>query len=624
MTPEEYLKSKSFKVKGAPGEWQTQCPFCGDTNKYGHLYVNREFGAFYCHRCGAKGSFHEFQEKLGDKPEPIHRAVADKRAVWASLVRICQDALMEEEDARRYLRQERDLAAETIGKYRLGWVPKDVMGLMLAEGWKISDLQHAGLVTEKNYPLFWERILIPYFVRDQVVAIRAKQPGGNVLQAKDTSIALFGVDNIRGHKEVYICEGEFDAMYLDQMGFPAVGIPGATNFQEHWGTWFEGASKVFVCLDADEAGQRGASRIESIIGKRARIVELPVPDDQKSTDITEYFTRDGNRKADFVELIERFRGRRIFTVGQALFERDALLEEDGLKLGIPDLDYSLHPGLLPGQVLCVLAKTGIGKTAFMSQVTHNMSAWQVEGRKGGPGVPTLVLSLEQTKSEYTNRLDRIGRLYDPYASREELGRWYCSLRICDENRVPPKDIPALLEEFVEDVGEPPKVMFVDYLGYWARAFPGKSRYEQVSDAIMEMKRIAKDNSMVIITAHQVSRTGKNGHRLELDDARDSGVIEETADFALGLYRPHLAEEDEEAANASRREIYAEVLKSRHGNAGRRSVLTWAPYSLAMVPVGDYSDRIAIEWEMYDLQSMYDDVLALHQEREGRARQLWTA
>ena len=68
MTPEAYLRRKGFKLRKAPGEHQTQCPFCGDKNKAGHLYVNREHGAFMCHRCGESGSFYALQEKLGDKP----------------------------------------------------------------------------------------------------------------------------------------------------------------------------------------------------------------------------------------------------------------------------------------------------------------------------------------------------------------------------------------------------------------------------------------------------------------------------------------------------------------------------------------------------------------------------
>lgn len=610
MTPEEYLRSKNFKVRNAPGEWQTQCPFCGDQNRYGHLYVNREHGAFYCHRCGEAGSFYALQTKLGDRPEPNIRAAADRWEVWGHFVDICQDALIAEDVALDYLRRVRGLKASTIGKYRLGWVPGNFMDLMLTR-WTITDLKAAGLVTDNNYPLFWDRVLIPYLQRDHVVAIRAKEIGGNILQAKDSSIQLFGVDNLRGHSEAFICEGEMDAMFLDQMGYPVVAIPGALSYQEHWNPWFEEAKRVYVALDADEAGRKGAARIEGYLGKRARILELPVPDKHDSTDISEYFLRDLHTKDDFEGLVRLARGQRLWTFADAILERDELLTAEGVKLGWHDLDYAIHPGLLPGQVVIVLAKTGAGKTAFLTQVVHNLSAWQSYDKRAGPAIPTLMLSLEQIKGEIGNRLERIGLIHNPWASREEMGRWFCNFRLNDENRIPPGDLRVLVDEFIESVGQPPKLMIVDYLGYWARSFKGPSRYEQVSDAIMELKRMAKELQVTIIAPHQVSREGREGERITLEMARDSGVIEETGDFVFSLYRPALDAEDTQVDFIRRSEVRMEILKSRHGNVGRVSVMHWAPYSLSLVGRGTVDRRLQQEWLMYDAQAMYDDVLLIH-------------
>lgn len=617
MEPESYLQAKGFTLRKAPGEHQTQCPFCGDTNRYGHLYINREHGAFMCHRCGEKGSFADLQVKLGDKPEPIVQDLAQKWAVWSDAVEVFQDALLEQPEALSYLREQRGLTAETIGKYRLGWAPRNFMERML-ETWKVGDLEHAGLVVEregKKYPLFWDRIMIPYIEGDHVVTVRGKQIGSNILQAKDTSIHLFGVDNIREQPETYICEGEFDAMFLDQLGYPACAVPGALNYQDHWNMWFEGSRRVYVCLDADEAGRKGADKIVEALGSRASIVEFPVPEGVKSTDITEYFLRDGHVKADFDELVITSRKQRIFTFGESLKDRDALLLKKGLKLGWPDLDFAIVPGLLPGQLVTLLAKTGAGKTAFLSQIIHNMSDWDAAGT-GGPGLPVLMLSLEQTRSEIANRLERIGRLYNPFASSQDMDRWHRKLRIVDENRVPPEDVTLLFNEFIDDVGEPPALLVVDYLGYWARAFKGGSKYEQVSDAVMELKRIAKDLGVAIVSPHQVSRVGKVGQRLEMDFARDSGVIEETSDFVFSLFRPGMNEEDDDGVGYLRRaDVRLELLKSRHGNVGRQVMMLWAPFSLALVPRGgDLEAKVQKEWQLHDVQAVYEDALKEHQSR----------
>jgi hypothetical protein len=586
------------------------------------LYVNREHGAWLCHRCQESGSFFDLQERLGDTPERIDKEIAHRWDVWQHMVDLCIMELLDQSDALSYLHDERGFTSRTIAEYRLGWVPENIMDLLL-ERWTIADLKNAGLINDKNYPLFWNRILIPYYDRGHVVALRAKDMGGNILQTKDTSIRLFGSNNIRGHSEVFLCEGEFDAAYLHQMGYPACASPGAGAYQEEWNTWFESARRVFVCFDADEAGRKGAHRTAQIIGEKARIVELPVPNEAKSADITEYFLRDLHTKDEFDHLISTVRGERIFSVTSALAERDKLLEHEGVKLGFSDLDRCLLPGLLPGQLMTVLAKTGAGKTALLSQLLHNVSSWSsFDGSESGLTVPTLVLSLEQTKSELSDRLERIGRLYLPSLERENLGEWYSKVRICDENKVPPEDVPVLIDEFIEEVGEPPKILMVDYLGYWSRAFPGKSKYEQTSEAVMELKRIAKEYEVVILAPHQVSRAGRRGERLELDFARDSGVVEETSDFVLSLFKPGEKFEADDVADLDevdwrkRADTRLEVLKSRHGSVGSTLMFYWAPFSLALVERGSSLERkVEQEWVMADMNWVYEDVLKVHRGRK---------
>ncbi len=620
-TPETYLHEKGFKLKGAPGNWQTACPFCNDKARSGgHLYVNREHGAWMCHRCGEKGSFYALQKYFGDEPEAYHRDLAHKWVVWKQLVEICQDELIEKPEILSYLK-DRGLKAQTIGKYKIGFAPKDLIDRLRAKGFNHQELKSAGLFTtkdNKDYPLFWDRLILPYQQRGNVVSIRGKQlaAGGNVIQAKDTSIQLYGADNLIGHKELYICEGEMDVMLLDQLGYPACGIPGALSFQDHWKPWFEAARRVFICLDADDAGRQGAHKIKAALGQKAKIVELPVPDGEKSTDIGEFFLRDGHTKKEFNKLIEEVRGQRVFTYEESVIDDALLLAQGGIKLGWRDLDFAIT-GLLPGQVMTILAKTGAGKTALISQMAFNTSMWQpFDKSTEGPGIPTLTLSMEQTKSEFATRLKRIGTLHNPWADEKEMSRWYRNFRLNDENQVPPSDVGQLVDEFIEEVGMPPRLLIVDYLGYWSRAFGGSSKYEQVTEAIMELKSIAKEYEITVVTPHQVSRAGNRGQRLELDHARDSGAVEETSDFVLGLWRPHEDRDNDSGEALSWRQsadVRMELLKSRHGNVGKEVRMYWAPYSLAMVPVSSNLERLVQkEWKAYGEMKVYEDVVPILQ------------
>lgn len=534
---------------------------------------------------------------------------------------VCQDALLDYPHMVKYLMEDRGLNADTIGKYRLGYMGGDFVSAMRDRGYKLGDLREAGLVGENsNHPLFVDRLVIPYINRENVITLRGKKIGGNMLQARGISLSLFGSDNIRSYEgDVYICEGEIDTMYLDQLGYVVCGIPGADTFKEEWVSWFENARRVFVLLDADDAGRKGADKIKSMLGAKTRVVELPVPDGEDSTDIQDYFLRDGYSTEDFDKLIEAYRGTRLFTVGDALIDRAEMLTAQGLQLGWKDLDHWIHPGILPGQVMVVLAKTGVGKTAWVSQVLHNLSEYFVfqnhDHEAVGPGIPTLMLSLEQTKGELVERMWRISRLYDPWMTDAQFKFAYKAIRLNDENRIPPGDLRILIEEYAEDVGVMPQLLVLDYLGYWARSFKAKSRYEQVSDAIMELKAMAKEFKVPIIVPHQVSRGGRRGERLELDFARDSGVVEETADFAFSLWAPHTKEdrEDQQTGVLDRADVRLEILKSRHGGVGRETRMLWAPASLALPPAGDnwFKKLVLKEYEWVDQGKLYAEVHKLH-------------
>ena len=623
MTPEEYLRKKGYEPKKAPGEWLIRCPVCGDSRnlRHAHLYVNRDHGAWKCHRCGEHGSFADLQKLHGDEPEKASQSTHGRWQVYTAALSICQDTLLEYPHVLKYLTQRRALTPETIGKYRLGYMDSTFRTKMSKQGFSLADLREAGLVSENgNNPMFLNMIIIPYYNRESLVTLRGKKIDGGTLHARGVSLPMFGSDNVRTRDDdVFICEGEVDTMYLDQLGFNVAGIPGADTFKETWATWFDKARRVFIVLDADKPGRDGAEKIKQLLGTKARIIELPVPEEEDSTDLQEYFLRDGHSIEDFRELVDALRGRRLFTVGEALKERDELATLEGLKLGWTDLDHWLHPGLLPGQVMVVLAKTGVGKTAWLTQVIHNLSEYYVFDNghvPTGPGVPILVLSLEQTKAEIVNRMERIAYFWDPWIDGSHFQMAHRNVRVNDENKIPPSDIRVLYNEFIEEVETPPRVIVLDYLGYWARTFTGGSRYEQVSDAIMELKAVAKEYGVSIIVPHQVSRGGKKGERLELDFARDSGFVEETADFAMSLWAPHSRDDgdpEKEISDLDRADVRLEILKSRHGGKGKETRMLWAPASLALAPAGDHRMRRLTlkEYEWIDEGLLYDGILRRH-------------
>lgn len=83
-----------------------------------------------------------------------------------------------------------------------------------------------------------------------------------------------------------ICEGELDALVCTALAdLPAVGIPGATKWEPHWGCVFDAFDEVVAVCDGDEAGRKLAKAIRGHLNN-ARCVVLPAGEDCNSFIVT--------------------------------------------------------------------------------------------------------------------------------------------------------------------------------------------------------------------------------------------------------------------------------------------------------------------------------------------------
>jgi DNA primase len=85
---------------------------------------------------------------------------------------------------------------------------------------------------------------------------------------------LFNLHRIKSADRVYVVESSFDAIRLDQCGFPAVATLGAnvSNFQiDLLQKYF---NNIIVIADNDEAGGNMKSRIQEKLGSRVSVIQL--------------------------------------------------------------------------------------------------------------------------------------------------------------------------------------------------------------------------------------------------------------------------------------------------------------------------------------------------------------
>lgn len=598
MDVRSYLEGKGLHLRKAGGDnYNTLCFFHDEEpGKRGRLYVNcgdsEEAGLHMCFVCGAKGNLRTLMRHFGDEPD---RFVDDSVHAKHELLRDAAEFYAKNLHPKvaDWLRDERGLDDSVVDRHQLGWAPSEddtaLYRHLKSCGHSVPTMLATGLVVERNDRIkdfLQAAVTIPYHVQGQVVLIRGKDMNGKYVTPPGQVARLFNVDSAYDTDEtVFLCEGEFDALVLGQLGFAAVGCPGANTWQSSWTASFDHVRQVRIMFDPDDAGRDGALKIKEKLGSKARVLDLPVPDGVEAKEVDPSFLvvhqNWSSTDFDVVNASASAASTLLVTVDEAFLEWAEIQGLPGLKFGFDELDWALKPGLLPGQVVVLLAKTNQGKSLALLNMFQRM-------RMMHPDLKILFVSLEQTRGDWMERARRIWSFYnlgcDPqFVTRGTLDFWRPSLEMIDKNRVTEVELLTAIDEFEARKGQPPDLLAVDYLGYFAAGYKGE-RYERTSDAIMGLKAIAKDRRIATIAPHQVNRMGGFGMELEIDQARDSGAVEETADFIFSLWAP-----DSMAGKLPHERtgtVNMKIGKSRHGGKGNKIDLQFAPLTLTMVPIED--------------------------------------
>ena len=409
---------------------------------------------------------------------------------------------------------------------------------------------------------------------------------------------------------LHLTEGEFKALKATQEGIPCLALPGVWSWKQKLHgksfpipdldrvTWK--GRKVVVVFDSDLADKPTVAwaehaLIQELRGRGAEVYVLRLPDGPKGAKVglDDYLVAEG---------VAAFRRLPMLTVGEAdaeapVFLRmsdlaDAYLLRAGqahhrLALGYPELEAVLR-GFAPGEVCTILARPGVGKTALGLNLLARMAV--------PAQLPALMFSLEQQGAEVLERIVSLvtgwpGREVEQRARDEDPELTARLAEVCERWwSVVIVDRPCTLEQIDRRLtearagqlwAEPLRLVVVDYLGMVGQARPGGSLYEATSRTARELKNFAKRHRVALVLLCQVDREGGNGGEpITLKMARDSGAIEEAADYVLGLWRPELGEGlTKEERRERRGQFVVRVLKNRSGQAPKTVTLHFDPTSL---------------------------------------------
>lgn len=343
------------------------------------FYINRNTGAFYCHRCGWKGTnLKQLAFKLGliTFKEPVnseHIYVSPKELEQLNL------ALRNEPSALHYLKDMRGFEDRSIQQFQLGY--------------KIVDGNPA--------------ITIPFFDKtDACVGMKYyffTRPNGvaKIKFERNSKIQFFNLNNITLAQDLIITEGEFDAITAWQYGYENVGsIPNGAGSINGWVEDIESCEKFILCFDNDAAGQEGAKKFSEKVGASKCFRVFP-----KLKDLNEYLQCNlGKEEVD-----------KIFTNPKPMFEapitdvsqyiesaKEYLANpviNKGFTTGWKSIDYYLG-GVRLGEVTVTSGMTGHGKTTFAMSLISNLIRQDVPSLIISPEMKEQSLLLELANNHY--------------------------------------------------------------------------------------------------------------------------------------------------------------------------------------------------------------------------------
>jgi DNA primase len=88
------------------------------------------------------------------------------------------------------------------------------------------------------------------------------------------SKVLFNLHRVKASNRVYVVESSFDAIRLDQCGFPAVATLGANVSKIQTDLLQKYFNEVYVIADNDEAGGNMKDKIIERLGSRVIVIKL--------------------------------------------------------------------------------------------------------------------------------------------------------------------------------------------------------------------------------------------------------------------------------------------------------------------------------------------------------------
>lgn len=275
--------------------------------------------------------------------------------------------------------------------------------------------------------------------------------------------------------------------------------------------------------------------------------------------------------------------REVKTIEQLQMEKIRQLEEAmtsgkdmfGGSTGIRPLDNMLK-GLQKKRLGIIAARPAVGKTAFMLQLARGLANDPINDNRVAifslemDGTELSERNLASTSKVSMNAMSKASTL-----STEDIKRMLSATHSIPQNKIYIDD--SVVSDWRSMVGRIGKMkekygithVFLDYLQLMSNSEKGGNREREVADITRQLKLAAKSLDIHITSLCQLNRESERRADLKpkLSDLRESGSIEQDADWVIALYKATEEMVANDGADPNGRA--AAVLKNRSGDIGEQ-------------------------------------------------------
>ena len=519
----EYVQSKGFECRQQSGQIVlTICPFCH--NGKSHFYIDPTEGKFICHHCQESGNLITLKKHFGDF-ESFRRRTENPRQKAQETVK---QAFPDTDGAKVALNPDRAVKAHE----RLKGDHDALAYVTETRGINIEAVDHFKIGLENDTSGKW--LTIPHFVKGKLLNIKSRSlpPAGKTFKrAPGCPSILFNADALEGADDIFITEGEIDAITLWDRGIKnVVGVTaGAGSFLPEWIDQLQAVKRVFLVYDPDEPGQKGAREAARRLGYD-RCFNVVLPDGQ---DVNEYF-KAGHTHFDFHLLLNE--ARRFDVAGVMGFQEGLKKFQDelkrgtqitGIQTGFASVDRIIKTGFQPGELIVLSAPPKIGKSTLALQiVTYNAMK----------DIPSLFYCLEMRPMKV------IHKIIQAHNRSEEVG-----FEEINKTRVEFKGKPLFLgyayqkperESIIETMKAAVrryglKLLVFDHLHFLCRSITNQT--QEIGQAVQGFKFLAEEMEIPIILIAQPRKHDQDKPMTAMD-LKDSISIFSDCDHLILLHR----------------------------------------------------------------------------------------